>query len=477
MQVSVYKESAHIVAVVLLAVFVGFCINFNAKLGIILAIFPATIYILLSNKKNALYLILLFLPFHASPFISENLLGIPGAKPHILLSFLILFACFYHGGHLLFQPGDPRKKVIIYLGVYYAIFSLALFRSLDYLQLLYMSRPELFDSSAISYVLSYYVKPSLFIVSFIYILNHISSQEETEKILHHLCVVLGVLSTVVILISLSHGTIFMPRAYTTEIWNYYFGLHYNDIGSIYIILAPLLIIPISRKSLWGVLNWCLALLALALLQSRTSLLVFLLGSMMVLYFLGKKKGLFILLFFLFLISLYFLPGFIKETLQTGFKSGDLNQIFTGRINSIWIPLLLEWVDNFGLLLFGKGLFAMIASSAYQKGMILDTSMAHNAFIEFFLDNGIMLFLLIVFFLIKLLKLAWKNVRQINSDIGWALFASIICYLIATITGQKIYPSNYNMFLFPIIALLVNYISFYKPLTNDTGAPVKQVAVD
>jgi O-antigen ligase len=100
---------------------------------------------------------------------------------------------------------------------------------------------------------------------------------------------------------------------------------------------------------------------------------------------------------------------------------------------------------------------MMTSPAYFKGTILQVDTAHNAFIEFFLDNGIILFLIMIFYIFKLLKLAWYNVKAINSDVGWALFVSIICYFIATISGRNIYPTPQNMFLFPIIALMVNYL--------------------
>jgi hypothetical protein len=192
-----------------------------------------------------------------------------------------------------------------------------------------------------------------------------------------------------------------------------------------------------------------------------------------LYFLGKKKELILFLSIFILFSLYFLPAFLLKTLQIGFESGDLNDIFTGRINSIWIPLLSEWLTNPKLLFFGKGKFSLMTSSAYLKGMVVQTSTAHNAFVGFFLDNGIILFSGLIFYLIRFLRFAWQRVKQINSSIAWALFMSIIGYLIATVSGRKIYPSNQNMLLFPIIALLINYLNLHNSFAGQSGKLVKE----
>jgi hypothetical protein len=454
---------------------VGLFIMKNEILGVLAAILPLLAWFTLIDARNCLYLLLAFLPFQASPFIYQNLMGIPGAKPFSLLAILALVVCFYHGGQLIYQPHKTRRKAIIYLAMYFTFFSLALFRSLGYLKFLHALDPEKFESSNIKYLLSYYIKPSLLLVSFIYILNHITSKKDIEKIFTFLCVVLGLISFVVVIISLSHGTIFMQhRDATNQFWNSYLGFHYNHIGSFYVVLGPLIIVPAIKKRFWGMLNYFLAMVSLILLQGRTSLLIFPIGSLLMLFLLGKKKELIILLAIFLLFSLNYLPGFIINSLQD-IGRGDWNQVFTGRIDSLWLPLLSEWKNNIWLLLLGRGKYAMMTSSGFQIGTVLDVTHPHNAFIEFFLDNGIILLLVFIFFIIKLTKLAWHKLRLINSDIGWALFVSIICYLIATFTGRSLYPSYDNMFLFPVIALLVNHCRLPKSILVQTDPIASEVS--
>lgn len=444
---------------------VGLLIMVDPKVGTVAAVLPLLTWIALVEVKNCLYLLLAFTPFHASPFVEQNLMGIPGAKPFSLLAVLTLIVFFYHGGQLL-QHEKTRRRATIYLGIYFAFFSLAMLRSLDYFQLLQMVNPDKFGGFSVSgYLLSWYVKPSLYLVSFIYILNHITSEKDIERIFTFLCVLLGVVSIAVVLIVFSHGDILMGTR-SVKYWNTYFGYHYNEIGSFYIILGPLVIVPAVRKRFWGVFNWFLVLLGVVLLQSRTALLGFLLGNLLMLFCLGRKKELILLSSLFFICSLYFLPGFIKNTLQIGLESGDVNEIFSGRIDSIWVPLLAERFNDMKLLLLGKGFFSMASSTVYQKGIILQTGHPHNAFIEIFLDNGIILFVGFILLFVKFLKSVWHNVRKVNSDIGWALFLSIICYLISCLSGRSFYPEGENMFLFAIIALLINYFSLGTRVAGD-----------
>jgi len=377
-----------IVFCLLYGLLVGFSIMLDPKLGVVVAILPLSVWLVLVDKIFALYLMLALYPFQATPFLSQNLLGISGAKPFHIISILVLGACFYHDGELFFKQDTLRRKAIVYLGIYFAIYSIAVFRSLDYHQLLYELDPESFDSTIGKYLLTTYIRPSLYLIPFIYILNHITTKKDIEKIVVFLSMVLGVLSIAIVVVSVSEGIIFARRSYI--VWQKYFGYHYNAIGVFYTILGPLVVLPAIKKRFWGLVNWCLALVAVVFLQSRTSLFLFIFGSLLMLFFLDRKKELIIFLSILFLMSFYYLPEFLLNTIQIGVESGDLDKIFTGRIDHIWVPLISEWLENPRLLFLGKGRFSMVTSSVYLKGIVIQTYSAHNAFVEFFLDNGIIL---------------------------------------------------------------------------------------
>ena len=57
--------------------------------------------------------------------------------------------------------------------------------------------------------------------------------------------------------------------------------------------------------------------------------------------------------------------------------------------------------------------------------------------------------------------AWKACKQINSPICWALFMSIIAYISGSMTGRNIYPHHDNMLIFPVIAILINFVRIHS----------------
>ena len=435
----------------------------NPRIGYVLCLLPFILWFGLIDKKNILYLLILFLPLHSSPYISQNLMGLPGAKPFNLLSIFVTALFFYHGGSLLRTKDPVEKKTLTYLFIYFALFSLVMFRSLDYLPRLHMLAPEQFQSSALSYMLSFYIKPSLYLVSFIYILKHIKTEAEILKCINAICISLFILSLLIIFVSVANLSIVMnSRGIMNEYWEAIFGLHYNAIGSIYIICVPLLMLKALDKSIFSTANYILAALAVSFLQSRSTIAIFLGETILLLYFLKQKKLLVIAIVpSCMFYALWELPEFLQRTLSIGLISGDVDKIFTGRIDSIWLPLIKERFSNLNQLLFGVGRFSMMDSPLYLRGYILQTSTAHNAFVEFFIDCGVILFACLIFCLIRFLKTAWFYAKKIDSALLWTLFTCLIAYLVGTISGRKIYPSNDNMFLFPIIALLINYLRVYK----------------
>jgi hypothetical protein len=104
------------------------------------------------------------------------------------------------------------------------------------------------------------------------------------------------------------------RDATNQFWNSYLGFHYNHIGSFYVVLGPLIIVPAIKKRFWGMLNYFLAMVSLILLQGRTSLLIF-----------PKERvdhlvSYFLIVFFKLFTWFYnkFITGYWERRLESGF---------------------------------------------------------------------------------------------------------------------------------------------------------------
>jgi hypothetical protein len=443
--------------IVLLAVLIGLTVAFNPQVAIFLSLSPLILWLCLRDKKNALYLFLILMPFISMPVFSSNIMGIVGAKPFNFLAAFTLLMFYFHGGSLLRSSDLIERKSMIFLMIYFLIFSIATFRSLGYLDIMSMISPDNFHNNPLRYLLSEYVRPSLFLIPFIYVLKHFKSEKEISDCVVFIGYSIFLLSIYIIFISIVNFDIVLSgRRGVVEITSTYLGMHYNSVGSIYIIVVPLLVWLMIKRKRFAVINYSLALLAVALLQSRSAFAVFIFGTLLVIFFLRKRSLLILLTSFFALFFLFWLPDFLAKVLSTGMDTGDLDAIFTGRLGSLWLPLLVESFSNPVKLIFGVGRYSMV-ETFYSRGIIIGTVSAHNAFIEFFVDNGIIIFSIFSTFLLIFLNKAWSWARLLDSPLAWALFICIITYLIGTISGRKIYPDAHNMHLFPIIALYINYI--------------------
>ncbi len=444
----------------------GILVTVDVKIATVAAILPALAWVIMADKKNSLFLFILFLPYSRSPFMSQNLMGIAGMKPFNLLAALTLAACLFHGGNLLILQERNRNRALLFIWLYFLIFTITLFRSLGYLSILHMFWPNAYSTSVTRFLLSYYLVPALYLVPFFYILNHITERDEIESILMCVWTTIVIFSLVFIGIALSHFSIFLSgnRKALVHLCGTFIGLHYNSIGSFYIITAPVLLLPLVRGKWWGWAGCAVSLIALLLLQSRTAIVVFLLSSCLLLFLLNRKKLLFALLLLTGAAMAILLPLFLLNTLKEGMQPGNrdiLVSLFNGRIDLLWIPLLTEWFHDPKLLLFGKGRFSMIASEIYQRGFVIRTAHPHNALIELFLDCGLLVFSGALFTLVTMTGKAWKIAGGINSDLGWVLFMTIICFLIGTISGRSFYPGVDNFFLFVTLPLFINYVFYEK----------------
>jgi hypothetical protein len=251
-----------------------------------------------------------------------------------------------------------------------------------------------------------------------------------------------------------------------------FGVHYNVIESMYISTVPLLLYRAPRGALW-IAPVCLSLLAVLLLESRSALvavaascsLFLILRRSFVIIILGAAAA--------GVTSFLSIGSTVTALLSVGFGSSSgfsADGLLTGRLDYIWVPLLSEWASNIGLFLFGAGRYGIGTSQLWDTGSLYQASQAHNAIISFFLDCGVILTVVLLVFLLVRTATAWRVGRRLNSDLYWALFACIFGCGISMATEADIFPTNQNMYAFPIIAMMINlarYLYAYHSRSSST----------
>jgi hypothetical protein len=163
---------------------------------------------------------------------------------------------------------------------------------------------------------------------------------------------------------------------------------------------------------------------------------------------------------------------MQALLSVGFDSGSgvsADDLLTGRVDYIWVPLLNEWTSDTGLFLFGAGRHGMVTSQLWDTGTLIQAGQAHNAILNFFLDCGVILTGVLLIFLLVGTATAWRVARRLNSDLYWALFACIFGYALSMVTQSDILPTFENMYAFPIIAMMIN-LARLRYLDADHSSP-------
>lgn len=389
-----------------------------------------------------------------------------GFKPFNLLSAVVLAYLVFDTAPLHATDKIERTSIRIFL-LYFATFAIALIRSVPNAPLLHSRFPGI-PGSYVDYALSACIVPTFYTLSFLFILRRMCSFQELEKITTVICLSILLLSISFVALVLMNPSVLLSghaggmtdsdRDEMAQLCIAYFGNHYNVIGSMFISTVPLLLYrALTRGALW-IAPLCLSLLAVLLLYSRTTLVV-VAASCSLFLILRRRFGILAFGAGVAGVTLLVWSGpTVAALLSIGLGSGSdvsADALLTGRVDHIWLPLLEEWTSNIGLFLFGAGRNGMVTSQLWNTGILLEKVVAHNAIIEFFLDCGVILTGVALMFLMAGTVAAWRVGRRLNSDLYWALFASMFGYGISMVTGRDILPTIENMYVFPIIAMMIN----------------------
>jgi hypothetical protein len=240
-------------------------------------------------------------------------------------------------------------------------------------------------------------------------------------------------------------------------FRHYLGLHYNSVGTIYILTGPILVSLALEDGVLAKLNATLAAVVIATIQSRSSLMIFWLQSLALLWM--SRKGLWFLAMNLIgTAALLIWTAPTVSNVQASTLSPQVHALdwaLSGRIGFLWAPLLSEWSADSTRLLWGAGRYGILVSSHFDTGDMVRATHAHNAFIDLFLDAGVAGVIVVVSLVAAGLARVWRVGRSIRDPTFWALALCLGGYLAGTVTERGFFPSYDNLLVFPIVALLVN----------------------
>ncbi|HEY5048127.1 MAG TPA: hypothetical protein VII49_08925 [Rhizomicrobium sp.] len=402
------------------------------------------------------------MPLLASPPMATSIFGIDSLRLYNILPALALIA-FVTGSRIL-PNNDRLERNAFYAFLGYALFVACIFaRSVPNLPAFHATWPKFFPVSVRKYAMTDFLLPITTACSFLYVLRRMSSAEGIALTVDAIVIALFAVSTVVMLaIAYDPAPLFSTdpgRRAILQLVNDTLGMHYNAIGTILATAAPLLLyMALKRGSFWA-LTYGLALAAVLVTKSRTGLFTFVGISAVTMIVLGRARTLLASGPVLGAAALLILGPVLISLVTIGFtqKSGiSLWLLLSGRETVVWLPVIFEWSRDPFLLFFGAGFHGIVNSTLIDSGATgFVTAQAHNLYLEFFLDNGIILFVAFLAAIGAWLVWAWRLGKRVQSQLYWSLYLCLASFLISGLSGRLYYPDIENYLMFPIMATLIN----------------------
>jgi len=390
------------------------------------------------------------------PFVNSQMLGVIGGfRPVNVFSLLILILWILKGGEILSYTSVVRFRASMLYLLFVVIFSVAFFRTFENFDVLYMRRPHAYPTSSLQFIWSHWLKHLLISSIFLYMINHIKSSKEAEKVVDVLLLSFLVVGIFAVLNSMDVVLSGGSRKLIKENFSVVFGLHYNTVGTILMISLPIALNrAMGRGKAWS-LVFIILFLGLLLTQSRGAIGGGVFGIFIYLYFI-RRVG------FETIIALLLIGGVVALLgdqlillFSRGLESGDVSQITSGRLDNMWIPMIIELIDRPDKLIFGYGLYGMVLSDSYiYVPNFYQSGHVHNAYLDLIIDSGLIAFIPVFLLSLSKFRKAVRFSRRYNNVTCLSLISSVTAYLVAAIVGAKFFPHEELMMLIPVIALIV-----------------------
>lgn len=239
------------------------------------------------------------------------------------------------------------------------------------------------------------------------------------------------------------------------------GMHANDLGRLYAVAYALLLFTWGEtrsQALKTLLVGTMGVLTIALILtfSRGAFVGFMLINGLYLLWKFNARTVAIALLVAALAALL-LPGAVMSRMMMGFGSGgDVNTVSAGRIDGIWGPLMLS--DFWKSPLWGSGLDSILWADAAWAGTMELVTHPHNAYLQAYLDMGIIGLVLLLFFywhvgrgLLRLGSNAYLSPTMRGFFQG--AFAALVCFLFTGLVGSSLRPIGEFTFLWLAIGMM------------------------
>jgi hypothetical protein len=360
----------------------------------------------------------------------------------------------------LWKASHPGNLALSFIVISMSLFTVAVGRSLGYLETLNATWPEE-DLTVQGYILSYLVKHIIYFFPFVAVVLYARTKKDVTLMISIMIWSVVALSSYFLYYYIfeveNKGVIELAWEYAGEA----LGLHKNAASAIYVILFPLCLARFFvKKDLLGVGALVLGLASIGFLYSRTAYVAAAMAWL--LYLVISKRARFLPVFLIgtagviLILSESMISSSILERATTSLESGDINEVSKGRVDRLWIPLAEEYLRHPADVVVGKGRYAMLTTAAARQGFILGASHPHNMFFEQILDAGLLGLGCFLLFFFLFLRLSYKSIALIHDrelkEYQVGVVVAILSFLAGGMTQGSLFPELENTSIWAVLGL-------------------------
>ena len=423
----------------------------------------ACVAILIDFRIGAILLIVL-LPVSATSLFPRSLMGITGLNPINLLLVGTLGAYLIRGRLEQRGPLVPRPLLWLYI-VPIVLGGIIGTRYVPDMHPGFFEQLVVNYTTWTGYLRDVVVKPLFTVLAAVLVAAAVARLRKPEPVIAALAagaVILAFVMFAFIFISevrLGFLASARARAFFNEI-----GTHANELGRVFVTAYALLLFTwwetkheqgkVALFAVLGVLS-----LAIVLTFSRNAFLGFFLVNALFLVwkFNAKKLALAVLGT---AVAAAMAPDAVYRRLTYGFDTGSADAVSAGRIEGIWLPLVPDALSS---PLWGSGLESIMWSHAITSGSMLFVGHPHNAYLQAFMDMGLIGLALLVAYYWHV----WKGFRALGSNaylspVMRGFFqgacAALVAFAVAGMTGGSLRPQPENVGLWIAIGMMYGLLA-------------------
>jgi hypothetical protein len=427
---------------------------------------------LIDFRAGALCLMIM-LPIASVSFFPRGMFGFTGLNPINLLMAATLASFLMRGRRLGLLL--PRPLLLLYVAPI-ALAGLIGSRQVDNIEPFYHEMLLVHFSDGIGYLRDIMLKPLFIVLISLLVGAAVAHSKKPERFLAPIILAVWVMCITSIGLVITSGVRLGELAGTgSRAFFSTIGMHANDLGRLYAVAYALLLFTWGEtkdKALKSVLvvTMCVLTIALILTFSRGAFIGFAIinGLYLLWKFNAKTVAIALLVGAVFLLMM---PGAVMTRLMLGFEGGgDANAVSAGRLDEIWGPLFMSG-DMTRSPIWGNGLDSVMWADAAWNGTMLLVTHPHNAYMQAFLDMGLLgLGLTLAYFwtVYKGLLALGSNAYLSPTLRGFfqGAVAGLLCFLVTGMAGSSLRPVPEFAFLWLAIGMMYGM----RARTPDKTAP-------